>query len=465
MRNHRARIIERWLLLFALLGGAAACGSSEAKKIDDKSVLEQAAPTDAPSADELSGGAAATDPASPAPDPAASGEPDGAAAAAAANTAADTKPQGQGSDDVDAGLDSKVQSAMRDADEGDVAGAIRKLEDMVELPRGGHLAAYNKAILHERLGQGDQAAKAYYKALQINPDFAPALINLVRLYLRQNRVQDASQLAEKQINARPRNSKLRTAKLDIMLAQGKYEDVSQQAKELLRQDERHVDAMVALAEANYRLGRYELARAVIVRAVDISPERAELYMRYGMIELKLNNKPGALANFKKAVELQPHYPEARNNLGVLYHEARDYQGAAEEFKWAARDNPGFKEAYLNLGNAYKGLRSFKDAEQAFRKAITLDERYADAYFNLGVLYLDSPVPDMEPVARLNKAIETLNKYKEVAGGRIAKGDPVDKYIAEAKKAIETEKAKQELMRQNQMQGGEENNGAQPAPES
>jgi tetratricopeptide (TPR) repeat protein len=110
------------------------------------------------------------------------------------------------------------------------------------------------------------------------------------------------------------------------------------------------------------------------------------------------------------------------------------------------------------------MRNFKDSEQAFRKAITLDERYSDAYFNLGVLYLDSPVPDLEPVARLQKSIETLQKYKEVAGGRMAKNDPVDKYIAEAKKAIETEKAKQELMRESQMQGGEEN-GAQPVPES
>ena len=52
--------------------------------------------------------------------------------------------------------------------------------------------------------------------------------------------------------------------------------------------------------------------------------------------------------------------------------------------------------------------------------------------------------------RLQKAIDTLNEYKSVARGKMAKDDPADKYIAEAKKGIEEEKARQEMLRQSQM---------------
>ena len=64
---------------------------------------------------------------------------------------------------------------------------------------------------------------------------------------------------------------------------------------------------------------------------------------------------------------------------------------------------------------------------------------------------------MEKIPRLQLAIDTLNNYKSAAKGRLAKGDPADAYIAEARKAIEEEKARQELMRQSQM-GAEDTSG-------
>jgi tetratricopeptide (TPR) repeat protein len=166
------------------------------------------------------------------------------------------------------------------------------------------------------------------------------------------------------------------------------------------------------------------------------------------VELKLDKKPAAIANFRKAVELRPQFPEARNNLGLLYHEARDYEAARLQFEEAVRVFPDYKHAFLNLGSAYKGLSRFRDAELAFKRAIEIDPQFADAHFNLAILYLDSDIPGMDPIARLQKSVDTFGQYKAV-NKTMAKDDPANKYLEEARKAIEIEKQKQEMMREAQ----------------
>ncbi len=442
MKTRHSRHVSLAIAL-ALTLGVGCSSKPEVKPDNDAPITEQETQVEteqAPSAESLAG---------------AEEEPVGAPPALAApdtspvaSTDAAPSPSA-GPSTLDPGLSQDIGRALTDARGGDVAGATRALEALVERPNGGYLASYNLGVLYERQGRYEQAAKAYFKALQSNADFSPALLNLVRLYVRQGQLSDAQTLASRFMNQRPDNLGHRAAELEVLLAQGRHEDVEIKAREILRRDEQHVDAMLALSVAYYQLKRYELASSVLSRAQELQPERAELYYRFGLVRLRMSDKPGALASLRKAVALRPGYAEAHLNLGQLYHEARDYQGAVEQFNAAITSFPSFKEAHLSLGNAHKGLRQFRDAEVAFRKAISVDPNYASAYFNLGIMYLDSPIPGVETIPRLEKAVELLTKYKDTQR-QLGRDDPADKYIAEARKGIEDEKARQEMMRQSQM---------------
>lgn len=353
---------------------------------------------------------------------------------------------------IDSSVAADIAEAKNHVAANNAEAAAKVLASAVDAPNGGFLAAYNLGVIRERQGKYDKAANRYYQALQKNADFTPALENLVRLYLKNGRAADADRLVNKFSNSRPENLGHRAVGLHVLLFKKAYEDVIANAKRILRKDERHVGAMIGLAEANYRLGRYELAKNVIEGAIELQPERGELYNMAGLVDLELKDKAGALANFKEAVKKAPLFPEARNNLGVMYHEARDYNGAEAEFKAALRNFPGFKEAYLNLGNSYKGSGKYKDAELSFKRAIQLDDRYSDAHFNLGVLYLDSEVPGFDAIARFQKSIDSFATYKKVAR-TISKDDPADKYINEAKKQIEVERQKQQMLRESQKDDG------------
>lgn len=351
---------------------------------------------------------------------------------------------------VSSEMRSKIKSALGPATQGKYADAISKLEPLMELPKGGFLAAYNVGVLYEMQNKEAPALKAYLKALEQNASCSPALFNAAKLHMRAGRMGEATKLVNRYMNKRQYDVGHRVVELETLLEQGRYEDVTRKAKAALKMDERSVGAMVALADANYALKRYELARTVITRAQKLSPQRGDLYYRLGLISLQAKEKGVAITHFQKAVELRPRFPEAHNNLGLLYHEARDYQNALAEFKAAVRDAPAFKEAHLNMGNAYKGLKKFKEAEGAFKRAIELDKRYGSAHFNLAVLYMDTPVPGMELIPRLQKSIETFKTYKTVMGSSLSRKDKADTYVAAAKKMIKDEKDRQELMRQSQM---------------
>ncbi len=351
---------------------------------------------------------------------------------------------------VDRRTASDVESAVREARQGDRREALDDLERLLG-GDAGYLAAYNMAIIHEAEGATKKAAQKYQQALSKTPDFSPALLNLVRLYLRNGQTSDADAIARKYMDMRPENMSHRAAHLEVDLKKGQYEEVIRSAKKILRRDEKNVGAMLAMAEANMALERYELARAILDRAADIEPERAEIYFKYGAISDLEGSSAAAIDGYKQAIERRADYPEAHNNLGVLYHEARDYQAALSEFEAAIKWAPAFREAYLNKGNALKGKGSFQKAAKTFEKALEIDPEYGDALFNLGILYLDSDFEGMDKIPELRKSIEYFEKYKSVKSSRLSDDDLAEKYLQEANKAIKVEKQRQEMMRQQQQQ--------------
>ena len=347
------------------------------------------------------------------------------------------------------GNNPRIQRAINLAQKGNSKRASNILNRQLEDAETGHLAAYNLGALQEKRGNISEAASHYNTALEKNPDFSPALINLVRLYIRQGRANEAESIAQKYIGKRSENLDHRAAQLELMLHKEQYNAVIRKAKDLLRRDETNVEAMVAMAKANYWMERYELSKAILQRASDLAPKRADIFFLFGLIAMETDNNQRAIANFEKALTLNGRLAEAHNNLGLMYYTAGDYKGAAQQFRAALEDFPDFKQAVLNLGNALKGIGKLKKAEAQFKNAIELDSEYADAYFNLGVLYLDGKMAGMDKIPRLQKSIEYLNEYKRISRGQLDESDPADKYIKSARKKIKAEKQRQKMMRQAQ----------------
>ena len=348
-------------------------------------------------------------------------------------------------------VDARIESALSSADDGDIEDAIDDLQDLLDEPEGGYLAAYNLGVILDRRGDVGQALQYYVTALQRQPNFSPALTNLIRLYLRAGAYSDAEEVARQFMELRPDNLDHQAAHLEVWLAQGRYEDAVQGARDILRHDVAHVEAMLQMATAKYRLRRYELAEAILERAIQLSPERAEIYYLLGQVALAQDNADGARANFRQAIDLQPRFPEARNNYAVMLHDSGNFQRAIGHLEESLRDAPHDAEAHVNLGNSRKALGHYADAEASYKTALNIDASHGDALFNLGILYLEADVPGYEVIERYEEAIQAFQDYREAVGQQVASEGPVANYINQAIAAIEDEEDRQEALRQAQME--------------
>ena len=107
--------------------------------------------------------------------------------------------------------------------------------------------------------------------------------------------------------------------------------------------------------------------------------------------------------------------------------------------------PDMVQAQIYLGNSLMGQQRYQDARDAFQRAHAKEPANAVIAYNLGILLLDGQLPDLTPVNRLERSVSYFEEYKRQSKAT-KEDDPVDAYIAEAKKRIVVEKKREEQMR-------------------
>jgi tetratricopeptide (TPR) repeat protein len=232
-------------------------------------------------------------------------------------------------------------------------------------------------------------------------------------------------------------SRDRSAKAVAQLKLGNLDRAIREARQALKIHEQNVEAMLVISEAFYKQGKYEIAQSVGGLALQIDPkvltpdEASQAFNLRGFAYLAEDNLTAALNMFRQAAEGDEQNAAAWNNLGVQFMGKGDYATAIGCFQYAVELQPKFRRARLNLGAAQRALGQVVEARQTFDEILKLEPQSADAHFNLGVLYLDAdPFPNVETTERLNLAVQSFTRYKEVVLRRApAAKDGVDAWTA------------------------------------
>jgi tetratricopeptide (TPR) repeat protein len=330
--------------------------------------------------------------------------------------------------------------------EGVQAGAAGKLDEAerafkraLEIDNNACQVLYNLGVLCERRGD-DAAARSYYgQAIVAQPDYLPALTALAHLETRLGNVDRGVQLMQEKANAYPKNIGLLNRYADTLIAARRYTDAIDVAKQALRLDERSADAMLRVAKANVRIGRYELAMSVFDQVLAINPEISEAYFLRSQVKLTQGNKSEAIADLETTLAKNPYNVEAMNNLATLYILSGNYAQSIEMLERAIALSPSWAVLHVNFGNALRGAGRWKDARVALERARGLDTRLSSSLFNMGILYYSATELDgLDKLGRLGEAKRYFAQYSTEMGSKLAKNDPVGKYMKEVQIEIERE---------------------------
>jgi tetratricopeptide (TPR) repeat protein len=331
------------------------------------------------------------------------------------------------------------QAAFR---KGDLAAARGHFKAATEADSNAYEAYYALGTTHQRLAETELAAEAYRRALDLVPDYEPAIEGITRLYLASNRVSDAETYLNRLRSQVPNSAAVLAALAEIKSIQKDSAAAQQLAQQALKANPDYRPAMVTLARDHYRNRRLDLALYALTAILDgYGPENpprdknnGEARLIRALIYKEQGQRKLAMEELRRVVELRPDIVEARVNLAVYMLEAGNAPEAVPLLEGALAYDPSHVLVHLNLGDAYRLQGRPDEALKQLTWVTQADPTLAQAHYNIGLVYLFSEPPaGVTPAAAIDKAIAEFETYvKMQPRTRPGAGDDAPELLARAK---------------------------------
>lgn len=248
------------------------------------------------------------------------------------------------------------------------------------------------------------ARKAMERALEINPQFFPAIEVLARLDNADKRPDDARARIEAAIQQQPNNVQAHLALVNLRAANGadkaeltrllrKAVEVapgepaphlllvdhylrSNELKDALMAAQQGVAAVPgnalmldALGRAQSANGDHNQAQSTFSRIATLQPRSPQPYLRMATAHLAQGNRIAASQSFRKALEIQPDLLQAQQGLVSLEMAARKPNDALTISRTVQKQRPKEAVGYLLEGDIHAISKSWDKAIGAFRTGL------------------------------------------------------------------------------------------------
>lgn len=271
------------------------------------------------------------------------------------------------------------------AEAGKIGEAVEQFRKALLLAPGFPEARYHLGLAYDRLGQTDEAMVQFEAALGLRADFLQARYLLAGCCRKRGDFEGEMRLLAGIVQAAPAFSE---ARFNYGLALQRIEktvEAIEQLRAAVLGDPRNFRYLLALgiALADQNPGE---AVALLRRAVQQSPGRAETHYNLALAMAAAGDNAGAIGEFATAIRLEPAHAGARRGLGVALMREDRLTEAAAELRRACDTAPSDAEAANNLGLVLLRLKDLPGAASALERAVRINPKLIKAHFNLAQAY-------------------------------------------------------------------------------
>jgi len=286
-------------------------------------------------------------------------------------------------------------------------------------------------------GDLDAAESLFNESMELEPDNEDALLAQVRLYMIQNRNDDAEVLLRSGLKKFPEQEKLYLMLAALEARQGRVDETLKAYQQVIALDPDNVIArywagmlsldMGDLIQAQkyadelsqkfpkhpagkrlngmilYVQGEYEPAAVALRESLKTMADLAGYYF-LGLTEFRLKHYELALNQFQQALDLKPGHVQARVMLGMTLLQQKRINDCIYQVTQVLQDNDDLAIVHNVLGTAYLSKGDFEQATKHFDRAIALDPLLADPHVKKGLLDL-SQQNNQQAEFELEKALE------------------------------------------------------------
>ena len=116
---------------------------------------------------------------------------------------------------------------------------------------------------------------------------------------------------------------------------------------------------------------YSQSIPLLVTMIKTEPKNEKRLAILALCYQHLKDFDSAIEAYKKALAIKPDHAEAHNNMGITLQKQGKLEEAIEAYNKALVIKPNFTEAYNNMGNAFKDQGKLEEAIGAYNKALAI----------------------------------------------------------------------------------------------
>ncbi len=293
--------------------------------------------------------------------------------------------------------------------------AVSNYEKAATLSPKDGLPHYKVGIVYLRSTNYDVALTSFLKAVEIDPNFAPAWSELGELYYATKKGPEAVKAQEKYISLIENKddviAKTRLAFYQFMAKEYPKAvitfDDAEKLGPLNETSERY--RALALKEANDTIRAPKAFEAYFAKAKPESIEARD-WSAYGELLQKLKQDSLAIIAYDKSLQIDPKQITVLQAKADALFRAKKYAEAAIAYKalMAARPKP-LSADYFILGRSYYNGKNYQPADTAFQKLIELQPK-----MTVGYLYSARANSALDPETEKGLAKPFYEKFLEMA---------------------------------------------------
>ncbi len=283
-------------------------------------------------------------------------------------------------------------------------------------------SAFMDANKEKILGNPDKAEDNFKKVLEIDPDHAPSMYELGRLYLRQGRAEDAILLMERAVELDPLNVWYQLFMADLYKSTRQFEMVVEVFETLLEYYPEKINYYYDLALSHIILGDYKKAIDAYNRLEEITGVNEQVTIQKQKVYLNMGKPAKALEEIEKLVEVNPSNSRYLQILAESYMTVGEDEKALETYRKIAEVDPENPYIRISLSDYYRQIgddqKAFEELKLGFANPkLDLDSKVQIllTYYTIDQFYNDKKEQAFELAKILAETHPENTKAKSIYG--------------------------------------------------
>jgi tetratricopeptide (TPR) repeat protein len=215
--------------------------------------------------------------------------------------------------------------------------------------------------------KNSEARTALAKSLELSPDYAPALEQLINLDLDEKKYPEALARAEKQREKRPQAADplVLIAKIHLAHSSAMLNEAWAQEKE---RQQPLSEASAVFSRTPAAQTELDEAEKALEKAINLDPGFQDSYLTLAGLYVNSGRSQQALQRLKDAVVKDPKDARALMLMATIYEAKKDNAGARESYEKLLKVNPSLYPALNNLAYIYTEDEKLRDLDRAYELA-------------------------------------------------------------------------------------------------